>query len=61
MDMDIRRLRDANIRWVDYVFVSAMIVHKQSVEEDVIRCCKRLDLTHAERTRFAAGLHGKEK
>ena len=43
MDMDIRYLRDADIRWADYVLVSAMIVHKQSVQEDVIRCSKRLD------------------
>ena len=42
VDMDIRRLRDADIRWADYVLVSAMIVHKQSVREDVIPRCKRL-------------------
>jgi len=42
VDMDIRRLCDADVRWADYVLVSAMIVHKQSVQEEVIPSCKRL-------------------
>ena len=32
VDMDVPRLTDADIQWADYVMVSAMIVHKASVE-----------------------------
>ena len=42
VDMDVTRLRDADIQWADYVLVSAMIVHKQSVQDDLIPRCKRL-------------------
>jgi radical SAM superfamily enzyme YgiQ (UPF0313 family) len=42
VDMDVSRLRDADLRWADYVLVSAMIVHKQSMLSDVIPRCKRL-------------------
>jgi radical SAM superfamily enzyme YgiQ (UPF0313 family) len=42
VDMDVTRLREADIRWADYVLVSAMIVHKQSVQDDLIPRCKRL-------------------
>jgi radical SAM superfamily enzyme YgiQ (UPF0313 family) len=42
VDMDVTHLRDADVRWADYVLVSAMIVHKQSVQEDLIPRCKRL-------------------
>ena len=43
-DMDVTRLRDADLRWADYVMVSAMIVHKQSVLDEIIPRCKRLGL-----------------
>ena len=39
VDMDIRRFCDADIRWADYVLIGAMIVHMQSVVEDVIPRC----------------------
>ncbi len=42
MDMDVQRLRDADLEWADYVLVSAMIVHKQSVIDDIIPRCKRI-------------------
>jgi radical SAM superfamily enzyme YgiQ (UPF0313 family) len=42
VDMDVTHLCDADVRWADYVLVSAMIVHKQSVQTDVIPRCKRL-------------------
>ena len=42
VDMDVTRLTDADILWADYVLVSAMIVHKASVEADVIPRCRRL-------------------
>ena len=42
VDMDVTRLRDADVRWADYVLLSAMIVHKESVQREVIPRCKRL-------------------
>ncbi|MCI0493186.1 MAG: B12-binding domain-containing radical SAM protein [Planctomycetes bacterium] len=45
VDMDVTRLRDADLRWADYVMVSAMIVHKQSIEEEVIPRCQRMGRT----------------
>jgi len=42
VDMDVSRLRDADIRWADYVMVSAMIVHKESVHQDIIPRCQRI-------------------
>ena len=38
VDMNCSRLTDADIRWADYVFVSAMVIQKESVEEIVRRC-----------------------
>jgi radical SAM superfamily enzyme YgiQ (UPF0313 family) len=42
VDMDVTRLRDTDIQWADYVMVGAMIVHKQSVQEEIIPRCKQL-------------------
>src|SRR5690242_2089195 len=38
VDLNVERLRDSDIRWADYVMISAMIVHKASVNEIVERC-----------------------
>ncbi len=38
VDMNVDRLKDSDLRWADYVMVSAMIVQKQSVQEIVARC-----------------------
>lgn len=38
VDMDVLRLKDSDILWADYVLISAMIVHKQSVLDVVARC-----------------------
>jgi radical SAM superfamily enzyme YgiQ (UPF0313 family) len=38
VDMNVNRLNDADLRWADYVLISAMIVHKDSVSEIVSRC-----------------------
>jgi len=38
VDLNVERLKDSDLRWADYVFVSAMIVHKASVREIVARC-----------------------
>lgn len=38
VDLNVQRLRDDDLRWADYVMISGMIVHKQSVREIVGRC-----------------------
>ena len=38
VDMNVNRLTDDDLRWADYVMLSAMIVHKTSVSEIVSRC-----------------------
>jgi len=41
VDMNTGRLRDSDIQWADYVFISAMVVQRQSTK-DVIRRCREL-------------------
>ncbi len=38
VDMNVTRLNDSDIKWADYVFISAMAVQKESVKEVVARC-----------------------
>jgi radical SAM superfamily enzyme YgiQ (UPF0313 family) len=38
VDLNVNRLTDDDLRWADYVMLSAMIVHKTSVSEIVSRC-----------------------
>ena len=38
VDLNVERLKDSDLRWADYVMISAMIVHKNSVNEIVARC-----------------------
>src|SRR5512143_757785 len=38
VDLNVRRLRDSDLRWADYVMLSAMIVHRDSVRDIVARC-----------------------
>jgi radical SAM superfamily enzyme YgiQ (UPF0313 family) len=38
VDMNVHRLSDDDLRWADYVMISAMIVHKEAVPEIVERC-----------------------
>ena len=40
VDTNVERLTDEDLRWADYVMISAMIVHKESVNEIVGRCRK---------------------
>lgn len=40
IDMNTVTLRDRHIKWADYVFVSAMVIQKTSVNEVVKRCNK---------------------
>ncbi len=39
VDTNVERLNDDDLRWADYVMISAMIVHKESVNAIVERCC----------------------
>ena len=48
VDMNVTRLTDEDIKWADYVFISAMVVQQNSVREVIARC-KRLN------TRIVAG------
>ena len=41
MDLNVSRLADDDLRWADYVMISAMIVHKASVS-DIVDRCRRL-------------------
>ncbi len=41
IDLNVDKLRDSDIAWADYVFISAMSVQKHSAE-DAIRRCQRL-------------------
>jgi len=38
VDMNIDRLTDEDISWADYVFISAMVVQRDSVKEVISRC-----------------------
>lgn len=38
VDMNVERLRDEDLLWADYVMISAMIVHRESVRDIVARC-----------------------
>jgi hypothetical protein len=40
IDMNVTKLTDKDIKWADYVFISAMIVQRKSVREVVNRCRK---------------------
>lgn len=40
VDLNVRDLHDEDIEWADYVMLSAMIVHKESVREIAARCRK---------------------
>ncbi len=48
VDMTTTKLRDRDIRWADYVFVTAMLIQQKSVDQ-VIERCKRIG------TRVVAG------
>lgn len=38
VDLNVKRLSDSDLLWADYVLISAMIVHTQSVNEIAARC-----------------------
>jgi len=41
VDMNVQRIRDTDIAWADYVFVSAMIVQQDAVRSVAMRCRER--------------------
>lgn len=43
IDMNVSKLMDGDLQWADYVFISAMVVQKNSVRE-VLDRCKRLSI-----------------
>ena len=40
IDMNIARLRDSDLKWADYVFLTGMVVQKQSADIVIERCVK---------------------
>ena len=61
VDTNVERLKDGDLRWADYVMISAMIIHKESVNEIVERCRKLSKTDHCRRTALhhrARGLSG---
>ncbi|MDD5703007.1 MAG: B12-binding domain-containing radical SAM protein [Dehalococcoidales bacterium] len=38
VDMNVSILKDEDIQWADYVFISAMVVQKESVKSVILRC-----------------------
>jgi len=40
IDMNVRSLKDEDLRWADYVFISAMTVQRESAQEVIDRCKK---------------------
>jgi len=38
VDMNVSSLKDEDIKWADYVFISAMVVQKESVKNVIQRC-----------------------
>ena len=38
VDLNVERLKDSHLRWADFVMLSAMIVHQDSVREILARC-----------------------
>jgi radical SAM superfamily enzyme YgiQ (UPF0313 family) len=42
IDMNVKKLKDDDIKWADFVFISAMLVQEESVKE-IIEKCKKLN------------------
>ena len=40
VDMNITKLSNKDLLWADYVFIGAMVIHRQSVEQIINRCKK---------------------
>lgn len=55
VDMNVSRLADEDIKWADYVFISAMAVQRDSVREIIVRCKKLGSKTVAGGPLFTTG------
>ncbi len=55
VDMAVSALRDEDIQWADYVFISAMRIHKDSVDKIIARCRKQGTRVVAGGPLFTAG------
>jgi len=40
VDMNVTSLKDKDLKWANFVFISAMAIQKESVKEIIIRCKK---------------------
>lgn len=40
IDMNVRKLKDEDLRWADYVMISAMSIQQESTNEVIERCRK---------------------
>ncbi|TFG35870.1 MAG: DUF4070 domain-containing protein [Parcubacteria group bacterium] len=40
VDLNVSKLKEEDIKWADFVFISAMIIQKESVEEIIKKCQK---------------------
>lgn len=38
IDMNVRKIKDADLQWADYVFISAMAIQRDSARELIARC-----------------------
>jgi radical SAM superfamily enzyme YgiQ (UPF0313 family) len=57
VDTNVRGLADADVAWADYVFVSGMIVHKDSAHEIARRCASAGKTVIAGGPLFTTGHH----
>ena len=55
VDMNITALSDEDIKWADYVFISAMVVQRDSAKEVIDRCKKLAARTVAGGPLFTTG------
>ena len=38
VDLNVRKLKDKDLAWADYAFVSAMVVQRESTRQVITRC-----------------------
>ncbi len=55
VDMNVTTLTDEDLKWADYVFISAMVVQKDSVKDVIARCKKSNTKTVAGGPLFTTG------